>query len=117
MESIQRARQARQARRFARDQELDTACTLTQRVRPMIRHRVVTALDSWLMDGLACGMAAWVHFASDLPREPSAVQAALTLPYSHGQVEGEITTLTRLKWQSYERAMLDLLRQRMLYTA
>jgi transposase len=69
------------------------------------------------MDGLACGMAAWVHFASGLPREPSAVQAALTLPYSHGQIEGEITTLTRLKWQSYERAMLDLLRQRMLYTA
>jgi transposase len=58
-----------------------------------------------------------VHFASGLQREQSAVQAALTLPYSNGQVEGPITKLTRLKRQSYGRAKLDLLRQRMRHVA
>ena len=83
----------------------------------MMRHRMATALDSWLADGLACGMPELVHFASGLQRAHSAVQAALTLPYSNGQVEGQITKLTLLKRQSYGRAKLDLLRQRMLHAS
>jgi transposase len=55
--------------------------------------------------------------ASSIQREQPAVQAALTLPYSNGQVEGQITTLKLLKRQSYGRAKLDLLRQRMLHAA
>jgi transposase len=100
-----------------RDQELETAYTLTQRFRQMMRHRMATALDSWLADGLASGMPELVHFASGLQREHSAVQAALTLPYSNGQVEGQITKLKLLKRQSYGRAKLDLLRQRMLHAS
>ena len=76
-----------------------------------------SALDSWFVDGLASGMPELVHFASGLPLEQSAVQAALNLPYSNGQVEGQMTTLIRLKRQSYGRAKLDLLRQRMLHAA
>jgi transposase len=45
----------------------------------------------------------------------SAVQAALTLPYSNGQTEGQVTRLKLLKRQMYGRANLDLLRQRVLY--
>jgi transposase len=78
---------------------------------------MATALGPWLVDGLASGMPELVNFASRVQREPPAVQAALELPYSNGQVEGHITKLTLLKWQSYGRAKLDLLRQRMLHAA
>jgi transposase len=90
---------------------------LTQRFRQMMRQRTAAALDPWLADGLASGMPERVNFASGLPREHSAVPAALDLPYSNGQVEGQITTLKLLKRQSYGRAKLDLLRQRMLHAA
>jgi transposase len=99
------------------DKDLDTAYTLTQRFRQIMRARTASTLDLWLTDCLASGMPELVHFASGLQREQSAVQAALTLPYSNGQVEGPITKLTRLKRQSYGRAKLDLLRQRMRHVA
>jgi transposase len=83
----------------------------------MRRQRVAAALDPWLEDCLARGMPEWVHFASGLQREHAAVQAALTLPYSNGQVEGQITKLKRLKRQSYGRATLECLRQRRLRAA
>jgi transposase len=90
---------------------------LTQRLRQMMRQRVAAALAPWLGDCLANGLPALGHCATGLQREPSAGQAALTLPHSNGQVEGQITKLTLLKRQSYGRATLDLLRQRMLHAA
>jgi transposase len=99
------------------DQDLDTAYTLTQRFRQMMRARAASTLNLWLTDCLASGMPELVHFASSLQREQAAVQAALTLPYSNGQVEGQITKLKLLKRQGYGRAKLDLLRQRMLHAA
>jgi transposase len=83
----------------------------------MMRARAASTLDPWLTDCLASGVPEPVNFASGLQREQAAVQAALTLPSSTGQVEGQITTLTRLKRQSYGRAKLDWLRQRMLHAA
>jgi transposase len=100
-----------------RDPDLDTASTFTQRFRHMLRKRAATTLEAWLVDGLASGMPELVHFAHGLEREQPAVQAALTLPYSNGQAEVQITTLTLLKRQSSGRAKLDLLRQRMLHAA
>jgi transposase len=99
------------------DQEIETAYRLTQRFRQMMRARAASPLDLWLMDCLASGMPELVHFASGLQREPAAVQAALTRPYSIGQVDGQITNLKLLKRQSDGRAKLDLLRQRMLHAA
>jgi transposase len=83
----------------------------------MMRAREASTLDLWLTDGLASEIPELVHFASGLQREHSAVQAALELPYSNGQVEGQITTLTLLKRQSDGRAKPDLLRQRRLHAA
>ena len=99
------------------DKGLETASTLTQRLRQVMRQRPAAALDPWFSDGLASRIPARVNFASGLQREHSAVQAALELPSSHGQVEGQITKLTRLKRPSYGRATRDLLRQRMLHAA
>jgi transposase len=83
----------------------------------MRRARAASTLDLWLTDGLARGMPELVHFASGLQRAHAAVQAALTLPYSNGQIEGQITTLKLLKRQGYGRAKLGVLRQRMLHAA
>ncbi len=43
--------------------------------------------------------------------------AALTEPWSTGQVEGQITRLKLLKRQMYGRANIDLLRLRVLHAA
>jgi transposase len=42
------------------------------------------------------------------------VEAALTLPWSTGPVEGRITQLKLIKRQMYGRASFDLLRHRVL---
>jgi hypothetical protein len=58
----------------------------------------------------------WVNeCAGGILRDCAAVAAALTLPQSQGQVEGQVNRLKLLKRQAYGRANLDLLRLRLLY--
>ncbi len=45
------------------------------------------------------------------------MRAALTLPWSNGQAEGQINRLKLLKRQNYGRASFNLLRQRVLVAA
>ena len=97
-----------------RDPNLDAAYTVTQRFRRLMHERMAAALTPWLTDCQASGLPELVHFARGLRREQSAVQAALELPYSNGQVEGQITTLKLLKRQGYGRAGVRLLRQRLM---
>ena len=47
----------------------------------------------------------------------ASVAAALSLPWSNGQTEGQITKLKLVKRQMYGRAKLDLLRARLLGAA
>ncbi len=56
-------------------------------------------------------------FASGLDRDQVAVLAALTLPWSNGQTEGQVNPLKTLKRQMYGRANFDLLRKRVLHAA
>ncbi len=44
------------------------------------------------------------------------MRAAFELPYSQGQIEGQITRLKALKRSMYGRANFDLLRKRFLVT-
>jgi transposase len=48
-------------------------------------------------------------FASGIIRDQAAVRAALELPWSNGQTEGQNTKLKLVKRQMYGRAKLDLL--------
>ena len=57
------------------------------------------------------------NFAVSLGQDRDAVRAALTLPWSSGQAEGQITRLNLLKRAMYGRANLDLLRRRFLLAA
>jgi transposase len=53
-------------------------------------------------------------FAAGLRQDGAAVRAALTLPWSSGQAEGQINRLKFLKRQMYGRASFELLRRRVL---
>ncbi len=62
-------------------------------------------------------MAEFKRFAASLRRDYGAVQAALTLVWSNGQLEGQVNRLKGIKRAMYGRGKFDLLRQRVLYAA
>ena len=57
-------------------------------------------------------MGAWRRFAKGLRDDFDAVKAGVTLPWSSGPVEGQITRLKLLKRQMFGRASLSLLERR-----
>jgi hypothetical protein len=77
----------------------------------------VPAFDAWLAEAKACGVRVVESFAATLDQDVAAVRAALTLPWSSGQTEGQINRLKLLKRNMYGRAKLDLLRRRFLLAA
>jgi transposase len=83
----------------------------------LIQQRKSGELTCWLERAKRCPYESVQSFALGLEKELSAFQAALTEPWSTGQVEGQITRLKLLKRQMYGRANLDLLRLRMLHGA
>jgi transposase len=90
---------------------------LIRRFRKMVRHREGEDFGGWLKNALSCGVKDFETFAIGFEREQSAVEAALTLPYSNGQTEGQINRLKLIKRSMYGRAGFDLLRQRVLGAA
>lgn len=55
-----------------------------------------------------------VRFASGVREDRAAVEAGMSLPWSNGQVEGQINRLKMLKRQMYGRAGMELLSRRLL---
>jgi transposase len=77
----------------------------------------LTDYDAWLIEARSCGIRAVETFAAGLEQDRAAVLAALTLPWSSGQAEGQITKLKLLKRSMYGRAGFDLLCRRVLLAA
>jgi transposase len=94
-----------------------SAYTLAQQFLHLVRQRNLSALDGWLAECWASAVPDLANFASGLQQDDAAVRAALTLPWSSGQVEGQITRLKLLKREMYGRASFQLLRQRVLHAA
>lgn len=82
-----------------------------------VRRAQLAAYRKWLADAASSGVDAVKTFAAGLRQDSAAVRAALTMPWSSGQAEGQINKLKLLKRQTYGRASLDLLRRRMLLAA
>jgi len=61
--------------------------------------------------------SALAGLAGGLTRDLAAVRAALSLPWSTGPVEGQISRLKMIKRTMYGRAGFELLRQRILQAA
>jgi transposase len=74
-------------------------------------------LSPWLARARDGGIPAFRGFAKRLGADEAAVRTAATLPWSTGQIEGQINRLKTIKRQMYGRAKLDLLAQRFLLAA
>ena len=90
---------------------LIVARDLLDRFRAMIRVRKPDLLDDWIAAARESGLAS---FASGIAADYAAVRAAITEPWSNGQVEGQITKLKLVKRQMYGRGKLDLLQARVI---
>ena len=80
----------------------------------LVRERDRAAFDRWLEEAEGCGVADLAGVAAFMRRDYDAIVAALTLPWSNGQTEGQVTRLKLVKRQMYGRAKLDLLARRLL---
>lgn len=90
---------------------------LVQKFSTMVRSRKAEEFEGWLKESLSCGVKGFETFAIGLRRERPAVEAALTLPYSNGQTEGQVNRLKLVKRSMYGRASFELLRRRFLGVA
>ncbi len=77
----------------------------------MIRNKTVAALTPWIERARA-GLVA--SFARGVANGEAAVRAAIALPWSNGQTEGQIARLKLVKRQMYGRGKLDLLQARLI---
>ena len=93
---------------------LQTAYVLGTSFMTMVKTRDHAAYDGWISAATQSGIDELHSFAAGLERDAAAVRAALRLPWSNGQVEGQVNRLKRIKRMAYGRATFDLLRQRVL---
>jgi transposase len=94
--------------------EIPTLYTLTQGFSAVFRGKQDGALQTWLDDARRTGLPDIGRFCDGLLRDAAAVTAAVTLPWSNGQVEGQVHRLKLVKRQMYGRAKFNLLRRRVL---
>lgn len=87
---------------------------LAMRFRGILRGGSAEKLDRWCENARRSGIDAMRRFARTLQRDRDAVHNALTMPWSNGQTEGQISRLKTLKRAMYGRAGADLLRARLL---
>ena len=87
---------------------------LAQRFGVLVCAPAADALTPWLTDAENSELHG---FAAGLRQDEQTVRGALTLPWSSGQVEGQVTRLKLIKRQGYGRAKLDLLRARLVRAA
>lgn len=91
-----------------------TTQELVQTFFALLQDQQVDHLDAWLERADASGVRELAAFAEGLRRDKPAIRAAVELPWSQGQTEGQVNRLKLLKRQRYGRANLDLLRRRVL---
>jgi len=105
-QSLERMKQA--------DGKVADAYALGQRFTQMIRERQPESLIPWLDDMANSGIDILRQFSKSIKQDLAAVMNALSLPWSNGQVEGQVNRLKLIKRQMYGRAKFDLLRKRVI---
>jgi transposase len=99
---------------LAADADLARGHELLHRFRTLVQARDVAALETWLADAQASHLPPFISLANGLVSDRAAVEAALTLAWSNGPVEGHVHRVKLIKRQGYGRAKLPLLRRRVL---
>ena len=80
----------------------------------MVRRKDDADLGPWIDRALG-GLVA--TFGRGVVKDEAAVRAAIRLPWSNGQTEGQITRLKLVKRQMYGRGKIDLLQARLIGVA
>ena len=99
---------------IAGSSELARIISLARAFSAMVRRQRADGLDPWLV---AAKETALAGFANGIARDRAAIRAALSLPWSTGPVEGQISHLKTIKRSMCGRAKFDLLRHRVLEAA
>lgn len=76
---------------------LETAYCLVQAFVEMVRNREGEKLEAWLEQVRLGQIPELIRFANGVERDKAPVQAALSLPYSNGVVEGHVHRLKLIK--------------------
>jgi len=84
------------------------------RFRGLLRGSSKAKLQQWMKDVENSGFTRLKRFVQVLRRDERAVENAVTMPWSNGQVEGQVNKLKALKRQMYGRGSTELLRARIL---
>jgi len=71
-------------------------------------------LNAWIADASASTVSCIKQFAKGIQADYDAVLAALQLPWSNAQLEGQVNRLKLIKRQMYGRAKFDLLKIRVM---
>jgi transposase len=93
--------------------EAARAYPLAQSLRRLMAKRDPAGALSWLEEASQSAVPEFQRFAHGLCRDVDAVLAAFRLPWSQGQVEGQVNRLTTCKRQMYGRAGPLLLQRRL----
>jgi transposase len=93
------------------------APALVQDFRTLLREHDVDGLYAWLHGAEACPIPELRRVAKRMWLDRRAIEAAVVLEWSNGQVEGRVNKLKVLTRSMYGRAKFDLLRQRVLRAA
>jgi transposase len=96
------------------DPPLAAAHALMQRFRQVVRDRDLLGLDHLLTDATSSELPPFVGFTRGIATDRTTVNAAFTLPWSTGPVEGHVHKIKLLKRQAFGRAALPQLRARIL---
>jgi transposase len=95
---------------------LAEAAELAHAFCDLVKRREAGGLSGWIARASAATVTSEVRrFAIGLLADLQAIEAALKLPWSNGQTEGQVNRLKLLKREMYGRAKLDLLNQRFLH--
>jgi len=94
-----------------------TVHRLVQQFHTLVRERGKDDLAPWVTAVEESGVPALHRFGQGLRRDTAAVEAALSLEWSQGQVEGTVTKIKLIKRSMYGRCNFDLLRRRVLYAS
>ncbi len=108
---IDATEQAFVAALIAGSPDLARTIEVARAFQAMVRGRRESDLDGWLA---AASDTALAGFSEGLKRDLPAVRAALSLPWSTGPVEGQISKLKTIKRTMNGRGGFDLLRHRVL---
>jgi len=104
-------------RLYQRCPEVAVVQALAKEFATVLRERDVAGWYTWLRGVELSGFIDFQGVARSMWRDRQAIEAAITLPWSNGVVEGKVNKLKVTKRVMFGRANFDLLRQRVLHAA